>query len=130
MKRTIRRVAWVGVALCLVALALGVTVRLLGPEPAGVNEANVARIKPGMTLREVEEILGGPAHTWLSVGGLFSWDSVYTWDGPGGKATVIVQSRSCPDGNERRIEEWVESATFERREGVGLLPRLRALLGW
>src|SRR4051794_40059365 len=58
-RRSVRRLAWVGVALCLVALALGVTVRLLEPPP-GVTEANVRRIRLGMTLAEVEAVLGQP----------------------------------------------------------------------
>jgi hypothetical protein len=38
---------WVGVALTVVALALGVTERLLRPAPT-VTEANVGRLREGM----------------------------------------------------------------------------------
>jgi hypothetical protein len=47
----------IGVA--LIALALLLTDRLLW-QP-GLTEDNVRRIRPGMTLAEVEELLGGPA---------------------------------------------------------------------
>jgi len=49
-----------GVALCLVALALGVTERLLEPPP-GVTETNLRRLRKGMTLREGEAVFGRPA---------------------------------------------------------------------
>jgi hypothetical protein len=39
------------------AVAFLATQAVLGP-PAGVNEANVRRIRPGMTLSEVQAILG------------------------------------------------------------------------
>src|SRR5947209_2352561 len=58
MKKYARRLAWVGVALCAVALGFGATLRLLGPEPPGVTEANLTRISAGMTLLEVRGILG------------------------------------------------------------------------
>ena len=45
--------------MALVAIALLLTDRLLW-EP-GLTEDNVRRIKPGMTLAEVEELLGGHA---------------------------------------------------------------------
>ena len=58
--RTRRKLAllWLsGVA--LVALALLLTDRLLWSP--GLTEDNVRRIRPGMTLAEVEALLGGPA---------------------------------------------------------------------
>ena len=53
-----RRVYLLGLGLALVALAFVVTDALLW-EP-GVTEANVKRIRPGMTLEQVERLLGGP----------------------------------------------------------------------
>jgi hypothetical protein len=47
--------------LALVVAALLLTDRLLW-QP-GLTEDNVRRLRPGMTLAEVEELLGGPA-TW------------------------------------------------------------------
>jgi hypothetical protein len=129
MRRTVWRLAWVGGALCLVGLAFGVTVRLLGPEPPGVTEANVKKIRPGMDLQEVEAILGGPGHLNISAGGLRSWTSVYTWDGLGGRATVVVHGRFRSRVPDLDTEERVDHATFERHEGVGPLSRLRSLLG-
>jgi hypothetical protein len=52
-----RHVYLLGVGLALVALALAVTDAALGPHP-GITEANFRRIRPGMTLAEVEGILG------------------------------------------------------------------------
>ncbi|HYT91982.1 MAG TPA: hypothetical protein VEL76_24925, partial [Gemmataceae bacterium] len=49
--------AWVGIASCVVILGFGVTTRLLGPAP-GVTEANVKRLRLGMTRAEVKAILG------------------------------------------------------------------------
>jgi hypothetical protein len=46
-----------GLGLALIGLALAVTDWVIGPAP-GVSEANVRRIKPGMTVKDVEAILG------------------------------------------------------------------------
>ncbi len=46
-----------GVALVLVALAFLLTDWLLTPPP-GVTEANVKRLRPGMTVEQIEAILG------------------------------------------------------------------------
>ena len=54
-----RRVYLLGVGLALVALAFVLTDRLLW-QP-GLTEVNVKRLRPGMTLAEVEALLGGPA---------------------------------------------------------------------
>jgi hypothetical protein len=66
-RRAVRRLAWIGVALCLVVLALGVMVRLLGPTP-GITEENVGRIRAGMTMEEVEAILGREPDGWVTMG--------------------------------------------------------------
>jgi hypothetical protein len=54
-----RRVYLLGIGLALVALALAVTDWALSLQP-GVTEANVRRIRLGMTLEQVEAILGPP----------------------------------------------------------------------
>jgi hypothetical protein len=106
----------------LVALALLLTDRLLWRP--GLTEDNVKRIRPGMTLAEVEALLGGPA-TWV----------MDMWEGQGGAglgyrwlrywraegATVDVQFRA--DGR-------VMAAGGGKRSRPGPLARLRSLLGW
>jgi hypothetical protein len=55
-----RGVYLLGEGLALVALALALTDWALSLRP-GVTEANVKRIRKGMTLAEAEALLGGPA---------------------------------------------------------------------
>src|SRR3954451_10675859 len=50
-----------GVGLVVVAVAFVVTNEVLGP-PQGLTRANVKRIKPGLTVRQVVEILGCGGH--------------------------------------------------------------------
>jgi hypothetical protein len=52
-----RQVFLLGVGLCLIALAFAVTDHLLTLQP-GVTEANVKRIRKGMSEEEVQAILG------------------------------------------------------------------------
>ncbi len=52
-----KRVFWFGVASWAVALAFVVTDELV-PSPPGITWRNVRRIRPGMTLAEVEAFLG------------------------------------------------------------------------
>jgi hypothetical protein len=55
-----RQVFLLGVGLCLIALALALTEHVLDLQP-GVTEANVRRIRKGMTEEDVRGLLGGPA---------------------------------------------------------------------
>ena len=116
-----RRMFLLGLGLALMALALAVTDWALSLQP-GVTEANVKRIKPGMTLREVEAILGGPGKGWA---GGPRGHSYYQWSGPHGTARVNFRPGygSLPA---------VTSAWFTRddRPQPGPLARLRAWLGW
>jgi hypothetical protein len=79
-----RLVYLAGVGLVLVALAFAVTDRALSLLP-GVTEAHVKRIRPGMTLAQVEEILGGLAGLTarpadgLQVRRLWSGRTGYAW---------------------------------------------------
>jgi hypothetical protein len=88
-RRTLRRLAWMGVAVCVVAVALGVTERLLAPTPS-VTEANVGRLRKGMTLREVEAILG-TTHQ-MGPSGHGAWERV--WVRRSGCAWVTFDDRS------------------------------------
>jgi hypothetical protein len=48
--------------------AIAVALWLLAPRPR-LTEEHLARIRPGMTLAEVEEVLGGPAAVeWMDAG--------------------------------------------------------------
>jgi hypothetical protein len=123
-----RRVFLLGVGAALVALAFAVTDAVLGPQP-GATEANVRRIRNGMTREQVESILGGtglpgdhpPAP--LFVDG--SWGiTPYHWVGADGYASITF-SWSAFDGKDR-----VVSASFVRTASPSLLQRLRAWLGW
>jgi hypothetical protein len=58
-RRFLRRLTAVCLALCVVVLAFGLTVRLLALIP-GLTEENVRRIHIGMSAREVAAILGEP----------------------------------------------------------------------
>jgi hypothetical protein len=106
-----------------VALAFGVTVRLLELLP-GVTEANVKRIRPGMTAAEVEALLGGPpvevGIQWPDLGRkLAEWPGRGGWIWKGATGTVWVTM-------DRTIR--VESARWERYEATSI-PRLRDILG-
>ena len=82
------RVYLLGVGLALVALALAVTHERLGPWP-GVTEANVKRIKPGMTMREVEGILGGAGRERVTITEGGRDVSAFQWTGPGAVVYVL-----------------------------------------
>src|SRR5215470_17396217 len=78
-----RRVYLLGVGLALVALALAVADWALSLQP-GVTEANVRRIRQGMTVPEVEALLGGPGRL-----AIFPDDKVgYIWEADSGRAIV------------------------------------------
>ena len=77
-----RRVYLLGVGLALVALALAFTDWALSFQP-GVTEANVKRIKPGMTMREVEGILGGAGRARVTITEGGREISAFQWTGPG-----------------------------------------------
>ena len=113
-KRAYRWLA--GVA--LVALALLLTDRLLW-QP-GLTEDNVRRIKPGMTLAEVEALLGGPAADTFEMPEDYP---AYRWqrEWREGGDSVVVQFFA--DGR-------VMEAAGGRRSRPGLLTRVRSWLGW
>jgi hypothetical protein len=75
-----RRVYLLGVGLLLVALALLVTDSVLTP-PRWVTLVKMGRVRPGMTLREVESILGpaGPDYSSDLRRGYYIWKSRVGW---------------------------------------------------
>jgi hypothetical protein len=117
MKRRVRWLAWVGVALCVLAVAFGLTVRLVGLESPGVTEANAKRIQPGMALREVEGILGGRGRPlslpWVP--GSVDWST---------KGLTVIVVFSLAD---ERVEE-IRILKFGGPE-PGILDRLRSWFG-
>src|SRR5262245_59468492 len=103
-----KRVFLLGVGMLLVGVAFVVTDAALGPRP-GATEANVRRIRRGMTLEQVEAIFGKPGRPVGGIGGIRSFDKFYEWPGPAGAATVVIRTSwgSPPT---------VSSATFERTQ--------------
>jgi hypothetical protein len=121
-----RRVYLLGVGLALVALAFIVTDTLLWRP--GVTEANVRRIRAGMTVTEVAARLGGPgAPIWDGAAVVSSPATPpspptgYLWCSDAGALLVWADE----DGRVQRAS-WMPS----RHASPGLLERLRAWLGW
>jgi hypothetical protein len=102
----------------LVAFALLLTGRLLW-QP-GLTQDHVRRIRPGMTLAEVEALLGGPAADTFEMHSdypAFRWQREWYEGG----ADVVVQFTA--DGR-------VMAAAGQGRPQPGPLARVRAWLGW
>src|SRR5262249_15159236 len=93
-----RRVYLLGVGLALVALAFTTTDVLLRQRP-GVNEANVLRIRPGMTLAEVGTLLGSPA------AGKTRWMKVMATD----KHWCLLNRSAAPP---RLIRVWTDGRLY------------------
>ena len=114
-----RRVFLLGLGLALVALALAFTDWVLSLQP-GVTEANAKRIREGMTIEEVQAILGGlPRDRELQLGG---W---HVWTGEEGEVLV---------GFDRATHKvrWVSrfNIPYWRQVNRGPFTRLRSWLGW
>jgi hypothetical protein len=123
-----RQVYLLGVALVLLALGFLITEAALGSRP-GVTEANVKRIRPGMTLGAVEVLLGGPGQFALLPG-----DKVgYIWEAGSGQAvvelTMTAVSWQSAHGSLRERTLRVRQARWEPSRSPPL-DRLRAWLGW
>jgi hypothetical protein len=114
-----RRVYLLGLGAALVALALAFTDRALSLRP-GVTEANVKRIRAGMTLGQVNALLGSRPTDRLSVMGPGGPPFTYVWKGPAGMALVY----ELPGGRVRAAQ-WVRD-----EDQPGPLARLRSWLGW
>jgi hypothetical protein len=104
--------------MALVALALLLTDRLLW-QP-GLTEDNVRRIRPGMTLAEVEALLGGPAADSFEMPADYP---AYRWQREWREGGEVVVVRFFADGR-------VMAAAGRGRPQSGPLARLRAWLGW
>jgi hypothetical protein len=120
----LRRRAYLWLAgLALVALALLLTDRLLW-QP-GLTEDNVRRIRPDMTLADVEAPLGGPAADTFDLGAKIGPDEQrgYRWqrEWREGGADDVVQFTAGGT---------VLSAAGRGRPQPGPLARLRVWLGW
>jgi hypothetical protein len=118
-----RRVYLLGLGLALLALGLAFTDWVLSFQP-GATEANVKRIRVGMTLEEVEALLGGPARVTCKLG---EWPDngqprrrACFWGGATGATCITLD-----------VTGRVESAEWARStEQPSPLARLRAWLGW
>ena len=113
-----RRVYLLGVGIALVALALAFTDWALSLRP-GVTEANAKRIRAGMTLEQVESILGSRPNERID-----RWrggpPEACAWYGAGG--VIIVDFRK--NGRVRR-GDWNADGPEPNP-----LARLRSWLGW
>jgi hypothetical protein len=120
-----------GLGLALVALALAFSDWALSLRP-GVTEANARRVRPGMTLAEVETLMGGRAD--YGIWPLLNWEphkelprqpqareAREVWEGSGGRVSVMFDEHN-------RVTE----SRFDRHyySTANPLDRLRAWLGW
>jgi hypothetical protein len=126
-KRFVRGAACVGIAVCMVALAFGLTLWLLGLTTA-VTRTNVERIQPGMSRAEVEAILGGPGlrepwDNWSAFGKFIGEKHIYRWTGAHGVARIEFASSGgrC---------DLVRSADFEATWRSNRRDPMRSLRAW
>jgi hypothetical protein len=122
-----RWVYLLGVGLTLVALGLAFTDWVISLQP-GVTEANVRRIRPGMTLADVEALLGSwtanvgereSARECMVILLDKSHSSIVIWSDPRGDATVLF-----------RLGGRVQKADWATCSGESFLVRVRGWLGW
>jgi hypothetical protein len=133
MKRLVRQLTWVGVALIVVALAFGMTVRAL-EAPPGPLQRSCDRVRIGMSARQVEAVFGRKSdvlspHYWIDKGQF--WGPPYgQGDGWYGAATRTWK------GDEGSVTIWfdlagkVRETEFVPKKTPNILNRLRALLRW
>jgi hypothetical protein len=125
----------VGAALLLIGVLI-VGRFVAGRQPAvGASEVDCNKIVAGMTLREVEQVLGGPAGdyttypcgpTKLLLEGGIPMRPKYVWRGNGGEITVWFQSDRVHDAMYSRMvplpSSWWESVLwyFKGRRSIPL----------
>src|SRR5262245_56401828 len=114
-----KRVYLLGVGIALLGVGLTVTDWVLSLRP-GVTEANVKRIRAGMTVREVEALLGCRAAPMTVSDKDFPLPNICVQEGDEGWALIYVES----DGRVSKAS-W---HSFDRTR-PGPLDRLRAWLG-
>jgi hypothetical protein len=112
-----RGVFWLGVGIFVVAGAFLLTDWMLWKP--GVTEANVKCIRPGMTVQQVECLLGGPRFLLGRIDRSDS-SSAGLWFGPQGEAVVLFDQYGRAEGGEFR---WTQPRP------LGPLDRLWAWLG-
>jgi hypothetical protein len=120
-----RLVYLLGLGMILVALAFLVTDRLL--YPPGITEANMRRIRPGMTRREVERIFCRRPDCGVRVIAAKAEDDsdlALIWKrNDGFSCAVIFDPRGRTEGG-----VWIKGKHHPYPPGP--LDRLRAWLGW
>ena len=104
--------------MALVALALLLTDRLLWRP--GLTEDNVRRLRPGMTLAEVEALLGGPAADTFEMPADYP---AYRWKREWRAEGAAMDVQFFADGR-------VMSAAGRGRPRPGILARVRSWLVW
>jgi hypothetical protein len=115
-----RFLLWTFVAVGAVVLGLLTVVVLTGPRP-GVTEENYRRITYGMTLAEVQRLLGGERKEWEPMGNTF----VRTWRGDGLTVDVSFQ------GGRVSQRAWMKDGQGESEAPPEPFPaRLLHLLPW
>jgi len=73
----------------ILVVGIGLTALLVAPTP-GISDANISRIRPGMSRKQVHEILGGPAQQTKMYNAGRDWVDI--WVGEEGKARVLFQA--------------------------------------
>jgi hypothetical protein len=121
-KRLVWRAAWVGIAACVVALAFGLTCRLLRPAP-GIMETKSHSVRGGMTLKDTLDLLGAPNRLRIFCS---ASPIVGHWSGPDGTIKVTFLCRNGP-----ALFAQAESVCFERKdEPKSFWRTVRTSLGW
>jgi hypothetical protein len=111
-----RRVFLLGLGIVLVAVAFVLTDALLWQ--AGVTEANVNRIRPGMSLEQAESILGKATDVrdWTKR------QSVAIWKDDASYYVITLFM-------DRRVK-LIRSSWYDVQKSPALLARLRSWVGW
>jgi hypothetical protein len=117
-----KRVRWLVAVLLLFAIALTALWWFYLRPPYGITKRSFARIQKGMTIAEVEEIIGSPPNI---ISSLVSWapprldrTTLRSWHGPEHQISLVV------DGN-----GIVLGKVWDGPESSGFLARILEWLG-